>query len=106
MRAGPLRHRCSVQSIQEVPDGYGGYSEDWVELRKVWAEITTPTGRVKVVADQVVNLVTAEIRVRYAPALVAQMRIIHSGTTYLIEAALPDNERSMLRLLCSNVPNP
>ncbi|MCD5996503.1 phage head closure protein [Pseudomonas sp. CDFA 602] len=106
MRAGPLRHRCTVQAWREVDDGYGGYSEAWVELREVWAEITTPTGRIKVVADQVVNLVTAEIRVRYAPDLVAQMRVVHSGATYLIEAALPDNERSMLRLVCSSVPYP
>lgn len=105
MRAGPLRHRCSVQSMQEIPDGYGGYSEGWAELRKVWAEITIPTGRTSVVAQQIVNLVTAEIRVRPAADLVAGQRIIAGTTTYLIEAALPDNERSMLRLLCSNIPH-
>lgn len=106
MRAGPLRHRCSLQRQERVPDGMGGYSQEWVELRKVWAEITMPTGRTSVVARQIVNLVTAEIRVRPAADLVAQLRIIHSGTTYLIEAVLPDNEHSMLRLLCSNVPHP
>lgn len=101
-----MRHRCSVLSLQEIPDGYGGYSEGWVELRKVWAEITIPTGRTAVVAQQVVNLVTAEIRVRPAADLVAGLRVVDGAATYLVEAALPDNERSMLRLLCSNVPHP
>lgn len=103
MRAGPLRHRCSVLSEQNVPDGYGGYSEGWTELRKVWAEITTPTGRTAVVAHQVKALVTAEIRVRPAADLVVGMRIVRGADRYLVEAVLPNNENSMLRLLCSLV---
>jgi len=111
MRAGPLRHRATLQEQQRVPDGAGGYAETWVELRKVWVEITLPTGRVATVADQLQNVVTAEIRARPSPALVAGRRLVHTRqgitTTYLIEAALPDNENSMLRLLCSNVtPTP
>ncbi|WP_341522997.1 head-tail adaptor protein [Pseudomonas sp. G.S.17] len=106
MRAGPLRHRCIVQKSQKVPDGGGGYSQGWVSLREIWAEVTMPTGRTAPVSQQIKNLVTAEIRVRPAPDLLAGLRIVNNGTTYLIEAALPDNEHSMLRLLCSNVPNP
>lgn len=106
MRAGPLRNHCSLQRQQRIPDEYGGYIEGWVDIRKVWAEITIPTGRTAVVAQQIVNIVTAEIRVRSAVDMVAGLRIAHSGTTYLIEAALPDNDRSMLRLLCSNVTHP
>ena len=101
-----MRHRCSVQHKAQIPDGYGGYEEGWVELRQIWAEITMPTGRTAVVAQQLENLVTAEIRVRPAADLVAGIRIIENGITYLVDAALPDNERSMLRLLCSNIPHP
>ncbi|KWV72171.1 phage head closure protein [Pseudomonas fluorescens] len=103
MRAGPLRHHCSVQALQEISDGYGGYSEGWTETRKVWAEITMPTGRTSVVAQQITALVTAEIRVRPAADLVVGVRIVHGADRYLVEAALLDNENSMLRLLCSLV---
>ena len=107
MRAGPLRHRASLQAQQRVPDGGGGYAEQWVELRKVWVEITLPTGRVATVANQLQAVVTAEMRARPAADLVAGRRLVHGGTTYFIEARLPDNENSMLRLLCSNVtPTP
>ncbi|MGP9823761.1 phage head closure protein [Ectopseudomonas khazarica] len=111
MRAGPLRHRPMLQAQQRVPDGAGGYVEQWVDLRRVWAEVTTPTGRVATVASQLVATITAEIRVRPSADLFAGRRLVHTRkgvvTTYLIEAALPDNEDSMLRLLCSNVtPTP
>ncbi|VVO22392.1 phage head closure protein [Pseudomonas fluorescens] len=103
MRAGPLRHRCSVQQQTRISDGMGGYKEGWAELRKIWAEITMPTGRTSVVAQQITALVTAEIRVRPAADLVAGVRIVHGEDRYLVEAALLDNEHSMLRLLCSLV---
>lgn len=111
MRAGPLRHRPMLQAQQRVPDGAGGYAEQWVDLRPVWAEITTPTGRVATVANQLQAVVSAEIRARPAADLLVGRRLVHTRqgvtTTYQIEAALPDNENSMLRLLCSNVtPTP
>lgn len=107
MRAGRLRHRPMLQAQQRVPDGAGGYAEQWVDLRPVWAEITMPSGRVATVANQLQAVVSAEVRARPAADLVAGRRLVHTRqgvtTTYLIEAALPDNENSMLRLLCSNV---
>ena len=106
MRAGPLRHQCSVQKQTRIPDGLGGYEEGWTEIRRIWAEITIPSGRTSVVAQQVESMITVEIRVRPSPDLLSGVRLVNSGFTYLIEAALPDNERSMLRLLCSNVANP
>ena len=106
MRAGRLRHELSLQSKQRVPDGMGGGVDGWVELRKVRAEITTPTGRTSPVSQQLTALVTAEIVVRPAADVVAGRRLVSATTTYLIEAALPDNEGSLLRLLCSNVPHP
>ena len=106
MRAGPLRHQCSVQKQTRIPDGLGGYEEGWTEIRRIWAEITIPSGRTSVVAQQVESMITVEIRVRPSPDLLSGVRLVNSGFTYLIEAALPDNDRSMLRLLCSNVANP
>lgn len=106
MRAGPLRHRCTLQQKQRTADGMGGWTEAWTDLRSLWAEITIPTGRVATVAQQLEATVTAEIRVRLAADIRAGMRLVHAGTTYAIEAALPDNERRMLRLLCSSVAHP
>lgn len=105
MRAGPLSNRCSLQAEQRVPDGLGGYQVGWVELRKVWTEITLPTGRVDVVAQQLQSVITAEIRCRPAADLLVGRRLVHGLAVYRIDAALPDNRNSMLRLLCSSVTN-
>lgn len=106
MRAGPLRHRCSLQQQQRTSDGMGGYAQQWVELRKVWTEISIPTGRVSTVAQQLTATVTAEMLARPAADLVAGRRLLYGGITYQIEAVLPDNKRSMLRLLCSSIAKP
>ena len=110
MRAGPLRHRCTMFKPVLTKNKTGGFDTSWVELLKLWAEITMPTGRTAPVAEQLKALVTAEIRIRPRADAVAGNRLVHTvngiTTTYLIEAALPNNERDMLRLLCSNVPNP
>lgn len=106
MRAGPLDRRCSLFRLEEVRRPGGGASVAWVEAGQVWAEITLPTGRIAAVADQLSAVVTAEIRVRFRKSIVAGMRVVCSDTTYLVEAALPDKTRAMMRLLCSNIPNP
>ena len=110
MRAGPMRHRCALQKEMRTPNGSGGFIVAWTEIGKVWAEITLPTGRITPVAEQLKVVVTAEIRIRPRADAVAGNRLVHTvkgiTTTYLIGAALIDNEHSMLRLLCSNVPNP
>lgn len=106
MQAGKLRHRLSVLAEQRTPDGMGGYRQGWAELRKVWAEITLPTGRVDVVAQQLQSIVTAEIRCRPSTDLLVGRRLVHGATVYRIDAVLPDNRNSMLRLLCSNVTHP
>lgn len=106
MRAGPMRHRCALFKPVLAKNKTGGYDTTWVEAGQVWAEIAIPSGRLAPVAEQIKAIITAEIRVRPRSDLKAGCRLVEKGVTYLIEAALPDNDLSMLRLLCSNVPNP
>jgi len=111
MRAGPLRHRCMMLKPVLTKNKTGGFDTTWVEIGKLWAEITLPTGRVAPVAEQLKAIVSAEIRLRPRKDVVVGNRLVEmvggiATTTYLIEAHLPNNERDMLRLLCSNVPNP
>ena len=106
MRAGPLRHRCTLQAQQQTPDGMGGYQQHWADQRKVWAQISLPSGRLASVSQQLTATVTAELTCRPAADLLPGRRLVYGGTVYTIEAALPDNTRSLLRLLCSSQPHP
>lgn len=105
-----MRHRCTMFKPVLTRNKSGGFDVTWAEIGKLWSEITMPTGRVSPVAEQLKVLVTAEIRIRPRADAVAGNRLVHTvngiTTTYLIGAALIDNENTMLRLLCSNVPNP
>lgn len=106
MRAGPLRHRCTLQKPVLVKNKSGGFDTSWLEVGKLWAEITLPTGRVSPTAEQIQAVVSVEIRLRPRADAVAGCRLVHSSGTFKIEASLIDYTQSMLRLLCSNVNNP
>jgi SPP1 family predicted phage head-tail adaptor len=103
-----MRHRCRIYKPHREQNRSGGATETWVEVGEVWAEVTTPTGRVSPVAEQLQAVISAEIRIRPHPDIVAGWRLTEkrTGMTYRVEAPLLNNERDMLRLLCSSVPNP
>lgn len=108
MRAGPMRRRCRLSKYERVQNDTGGYDQVWVQVGEVWAEVAMPTGRTAPVAEQVEAVITAEIRIRPRADIAAGWRVTEKrgGLTYKVEAALLNNERDMLRLLCSSVPNP
>lgn len=103
-----MRHRCRLSKYERVQNDTGGYDQVWVEVGEVWAEITMPTGRTAPVAEQLQAVVSAEIRIRPRSDIAAGWRLTEkrTGTTYSVEAKLLNNERDMLRLLCSSVSNP
>lgn len=106
MRAGPARHRFILMKEERTPDGSGGAVVTWVEVRDVWAQVTLPSGRLAPVAERIEAQVTAELLIRATPEAVAGRRLVRSSATYEIQAALGDNNNSLLRLLCSSVANP
>lgn len=110
MRAGALRHRCTLMRPVRIQNSSGGFHVTWSEVGKLWADIALPTGRTSSLAEKLEATVSAEIQIRPRADAVAGNRLVHvwagGSTTYLIEAPLIDNVRSSLRLLCSTVPNP
>jgi SPP1 family predicted phage head-tail adaptor len=108
MRAGPLRHRFEVTHRHEERNKSGGATVTWLPAARpeMWGEVRIPTGRVTAVAEKLSAVVTAEIIGRPRSDIVAGSRLTRRGVTYQVEAVLPDNENTLMRLLCSSVPNP
>ncbi|HEN8732218.1 head-tail adaptor protein [Pseudomonas putida] len=108
MRAGPLRHRFQVIHRHEERNKSGGATVTWLPAARpdMWGEVRTPSGRVNAVAEKLNAVVTAEIIGRPRVDIVAGSRLSRRGITYQVEAVLPDNENTLMRLLCSSVPNP
>ena len=68
MAAVPKLNRLlALEAPQRVPDGSGGFTEIWVELGKLWAEITPRSGRETAGAAMPLARVPLKIVVRGAP---------------------------------------
>lgn len=67
MRAPHLNRRLVLEAPVRTPDDAGGFSESWVALGEVWAELSARTGRERAVAGGPVSAVSYRIVVRAAP---------------------------------------
>ena len=103
MRAGPLRHPCTLRALTETKDELNQPVKGWADIGKVWAEIKTPSGRMYDAASQMQAQISAEINIRYRRDVVAGQHLVHDGITYEIIAPLPTNQRDMLKLMCKTV---
>ena len=103
MRAGPLRHLCTLRALTETKDELNQPFKGWADIGKVWAEIKTPSGRMYDAASQMQAQISAEINIRYRRDVVAGQHLVHDGITYEIIAPLPTNQRDMLKLMCKTV---
>ncbi|WP_458790284.1 head-tail adaptor protein [Yoonia sp. MH D7] len=63
-----LNRHLKLEDLTRVPDGAGGFSEDWAELGFHWAEIKAGTGREGSGPAVSVSRVAYRITVRAAPS--------------------------------------
>lgn len=99
MQAGRLRHYVTLERLELVPDGGGGYSEQWVPVAAEWASIEGISGREFIAAQAVQAETTYRVTMRYR-AIDPAWRLVSDGLTYGIEAVLPNNDRTRLTLMC------
>lgn len=106
VRAGKLRHRIAIEQIVTSLDSDGATVEDWLPVfeRPIPAEIVASSGREFLAAQATQSKIASRIKVRYRPEIQANMRAVHRGTVYNIEAVLPDMDSGIrwLTLMCSS----
>lgn len=98
MDFGRLRHRVNLQKF-EVTDG-PYFEEEWIDVGKIWAEISSVSGAELVASGAELSSVTYKIIIRYRKDITAKNRIKYDGQIFDIKAVLPNNNRTMLTLLC------
>ena len=106
MRAGPLRHRCKIYQQRQTKDSLGGMIDEYVSSGSLWAEIKSISGRTFLSASQKQAEVTVEIIIRYRSDIDEGVRLqedIEGAKLYEVVAPLPDNKRTMLKLMCKTV---
>lgn len=102
MRAGKLRHRCTLYRSERVRDEIGGWQDVWVEVRKFWGDIHAISGRIWLEAAQEHAEITVEIGCRSVAAS-AGMRVGHGSIQYEIQAPLFNQAQNRLQLMCKTV---
>ncbi len=63
-----LNRKLVLEETQRSPDGAGGFTETWVALGTLWAEVKARTGREKSGEFQTISTVGYRITLRAAPA--------------------------------------
>lgn len=110
--SGKLRHRLTIQKLQnvadssgEVQDSSGDLIQEWVNVATVWGAIEPLSGREFMAAQAEQSKVVARLTVRYRNDIDATMRIFHAykDAYYNIEGVLSDKDSGLeyLTLLVS-----
>lgn len=107
LKAGPLRHRVSLQERILTQDSDGNPITAWEEVSAPWASVEPLSAREFIAAQAQQSAVTTRIRIRYRDGVNAQMRVVHRGRTYNIQGVLPDPDSGLewLTLPCSEGVN-
>lgn len=71
MRAGPMRHKVTIQEVTETQDSYGQASESWATFATRWASIEPIAGREYFASRTENSEADVRIRLRWDRALVA-----------------------------------
>ena len=104
MKVGKLRHRVTIQRLEEVDDGYGGVEEKWQNVATVWASVEPLRGNERYTAQQVQAELTHKVTIRYRAGIKPQMRLVYGNRILEIEAVIDVEERhKWIELLCSEI---
>lgn len=104
MAAPRLNRLLVLETPQRLPDGAGGFTEAWLELGRLWAEITPRSGRETAGAAMPLARVPLKIVVRAAPPGSEarprpEQRFREETRLYRIEAVTED-DRDARFLVC------
>jgi len=93
MRAGELRSRLALEIPQRISDGAGGAATSWLEIAKIWANVTPVSASEQRSAEQRAEKITHRITLRYRNDIDATMRFTGDGRIFEIEAIFNEAER-------------
>lgn len=109
MIIGKLRHRVAIEQNQVEIDSDGAQVEVWVNIyeRQLWAECYPLSGKEFIEAGAVQSKASTRFIIRMIDGIEPNMRVVHRGKYYNIEASIPDrvSGKNMLTLLCSTGVN-
>ena len=96
-----LRHRLTLEQLQRVGDGGGGFTETWVEVATLSCDLRPTGGGEGVESDRLAGRVSHEVSLRYRPGVVPAMRFRKDARLFHILSVINVEERGRwLKCLC------
>jgi SPP1 family predicted phage head-tail adaptor len=96
-----LRHRLTLEELERVSDDGGGFTETWVEVAELSADLRPVGGLETVEADRLAGRVSHEVALRYRPGVVPAMRFRKGARLFHILSVINVDERNRwLKCLC------
>lgn len=101
MEIGKLRHQIAIQSKTRTTDAVGGYTEAWATITggTVWVSIVPVAGFEQYRADQLQEIVTHRITMRYLSGVTTAHRVLFGSIVYDIKSVINVQERGIEMVL-------
>ena len=90
---GDLRHRLTLEELNRVADDGGGFTESWVAVATIFADVSPISGSERVEADRLTGSVTHDVVLRYRAGVVPAMRFRDGTRIFQIIAVIDVEER-------------
>ncbi|HDT3786028.1 phage head closure protein [Enterobacter cloacae] len=105
MKPGRLKHRVTLQRFESGRGPLGEPVTSWVDYATVWAEVKGISGRELATSGSLLSDATLRIWIRFRSDVKQGQRVlchtsVTGGDVFGIVAAIPDNNRTSLELLC------
>lgn len=89
LRAGDLRQRLTIRRVNEVPNGKGGFTEDWGDVATIFAQVIgldgptpRPASRETVVNQSLEAIAVYQVRIRWRPDVYASDQLRPKGSCF------------------------
>jgi len=100
-----LKQRAALQSRTLVPDGGGGFTENWQTIAAAWVEIVPLGANEKFGPDLLETRIRHRITLRARSDVVAGMRLATASRSFTIRVVLErEASNPLLTLLCEELP--
>lgn len=107
MNPGSLNKRIKILKFNEVPDGAGGYldnwqtGEGWLELATVWASVNPLRGRELFQAQQAQSEISHKVIIRHREGIDSSQIIVLNNRRLDISYVInPGEKNQYLELMC------
>jgi SPP1 family predicted phage head-tail adaptor len=104
LAVGPLRQRVTIQVNTPTTDTYGQTVDVWTDEAERWARIEPNVGAPYVQADQLRNLSSHRITLRFYSGLTPRHRVLFGDRVFNITGCINVDERKIVTTaLCQEV---